>query len=37
MPIETNFGIDKEAFDRQIRLYVSENNRKRMPTSNHNI
>lgn len=37
MPIETNFGIDKEAFNRQIRLYVSENNRKRMPTSNPNI
>jgi tetraacyldisaccharide 4'-kinase len=26
--IQTNLGIDKEAFDRQILLYVSENNRK---------
>ena len=27
LPIRTNLGIDKEAFDRQIMLYVSENNR----------
>ena len=25
--IKTDFGIDKEAFDRAIRLYISENNR----------
>ena len=29
IPIQTDFGIDKQAFDRQIRLYISENNRKR--------
>ena len=28
LPIQTDLGIDKEAFDRQILLYVSENNRK---------
>lgn len=28
MPIQTDFIIDKEVFDRQILLYVSENNRK---------
>ena len=28
LPIHTDFGIDKEAFDRQILLYVRENNRK---------
>lgn len=28
IPIQTDLGIDKEAFDRQILLYVSENNRK---------
>ena len=28
LPIQTTLGIDKEAFDRQILLYVSENNRK---------
>ena len=28
LPIQTDFGIDKEAFDRQILLYVRENNRK---------
>lgn len=28
MPIQTDFIIDKESFDRQILLYVSENNRK---------
>ena len=27
LSIRTNLGIDKEAFDRQIMLYVSENNR----------
>lgn len=28
LAIQTDLGIDKEAFDRQILLYVSENNRK---------
>ena len=28
LPIQTDLGIDKAAFDRQILLYVSENNRK---------
>ena len=28
LPIQTDFGIDKDTFDRQILLYVSENNRK---------
>ena len=27
-PIQTDLGMDKEAFDRQVLLYVSENNRK---------
>ena len=26
--IQTDFGLDKETFDRAILLYVSENNRK---------
>jgi tetraacyldisaccharide 4'-kinase len=29
LPIQTDLGIDKDAFDRQILLYVSESNRKR--------
>lgn len=29
LPIQTDLGVDKSAFDRQILLYVSENNRKR--------
>lgn len=29
LPIQTDLGIDKNAFDRQILLYVSESNRKR--------
>ena len=29
LPIQTDLGIDQEAFDRQILLYVSESNRKR--------
>lgn len=28
LPIQTDFGMDKQAFDRQVLLYVSENNRK---------
>ena len=28
LAIQTDLGIDKETFDRQILLYVSENNRK---------
>ena len=28
LPIQTDFGVDKDAFDRQILLYVSENNRR---------
>ena len=28
LPIQTDLGVDKEVFDRQILLYVSENNRK---------
>ena len=28
LPIQTDLGIDKDAFDHQILLYVSENNRK---------
>lgn len=34
MPIQTDFGMDKEAFDRQILLYVGENNRKKIVTIN---
>lgn len=29
LPIQTDLGIDQDAFDRQILLYVSESNRKR--------
>ena len=28
LPIQTDMGMDQEAFNRQILLYVSENNRK---------
>ena len=28
-PMQTNLGLDQAAFDRQILLYVSENNRKK--------
>ena len=30
LPIQTDLGIDQEAFDRQILLYVSESNRKKI-------
>ena len=33
LPIQTDLGIDQEAFDRQILLYVSESNRKKMNSS----
>ena len=33
LAIQTNLGIDKEAFDRQILLYVSENNRKNISST----
>lgn len=33
LPIQTDLGIDQDAFDRQILLYVSESNRKKMNSS----
>ena len=33
LPIQTDLGIDQEAFDRQILLYVSESNRKKINNS----
>ncbi len=33
-PITIDFGVDKDAFDRAVLLYVSENNRSKCATSN---
>ena len=37
LPIQTDLGIDKEAFNRQVLLYVSENNRTTLNNSTQRI